>query len=135
MALNPYLIFDGNAREAALYYAQIFGLEEPQFMTYGSAHDEGIPVEATDLIMHTYLEIAGGKLMISDNFPGLPFTVGNNFTITYVSNDETAIRDAFEKMKADSVDVKMDLQETPWSKCYGSLTDRYNIEWQFSHEA
>lgn len=135
MALNPYLIFDGNAREAALYYAQVFGLDEPQLMTYGSVHAEHIPSEATDLIMHTYLEIAGGKLMISDNFPGTPYKEGNNFTLAYVSNDEAAIRDAFQKLKADSVSVKMDLQETPWSKCYGSVTDKYNIEWQFSHEA
>jgi hypothetical protein len=29
----------------------------------------------------------------------------------------------------------MELQETPWSKCYGSVVDKFNIEWQFSHEA
>lgn len=136
LALNPYLIFDGNAREAALYYAEVFGLPEPQLMTFGSIHGAGeLPPGSENLIMHTNLEIAGGKLMISDNFPGMPYQSGNNFTIAYVSNDEQAIRDAFQKLKADSVDVKMDLQEVPWSKCYGSLTDKFNIEWQFSHEA
>lgn len=134
MALNPYLIFDGKAREAALYYAQVFGLAEPQLMTYGSMHSEHLPPGAEDLIMHTYLEIAGNKLMISDNFPGAPFRQGNNFTLAYVGNDEAAIRDAFQKLKADGTSVKMELQETPWSKCYGSVNDKYNIEWQFSHE-
>jgi len=135
LALNPYLIFDGNAREAALYYAEVFGLPEPQLMTFGSVHSEHLPPGTENLIMHTNLDIAGGKLMISDNIPGTSFQQGTNFTIAYVSNDEKAIRDAFEKLKVDSVSVMMELQETPWSKCYGSLTDKFNIEWQFSHEA
>jgi PhnB protein len=134
MALNPYLIFNGNTREVVLYYVQVFGLEEPQLMTFGSMPSEHLPPGAENLIMHTFLEIAGTKLMFSDNFPGLPYQQGNNFTLAYVSNDEAAIRDAFQKL-SDGGTVKMELQETPWSKCYGSVTDKYNIEWQFSHEA
>lgn len=135
MALNPYLIFNGNAREAALYYAKVFGVKEPELMTYGSMHSEHLPPEAADLIMHTNLEIAGSKLMFSDNFPGEPFQQGNNFTLAYVGSDEAAIRDAFQKLKEDGGTVKMELQEVPWSKCYGSVVDKFNIEWQFSHEA
>lgn len=73
--------------------------------------------------------------MISDNYPGMPFHEGNNFTIAYVSSDEEAIRKAFAKLKEEASSVEMELQETPWSKCYGSLTDKFNIQWQFSHEA
>ncbi|MBU7592962.1 VOC family protein [Metabacillus halosaccharovorans] len=134
MAVNPYLIFDGNTREVVQYYAKVFELEEPQFMTFGSMHSEHLPPGTEDLIMHTYIEITGTKLMFSDNFPGTPYNVGNNITLAYVSGDESAIRDAFEKLKAEG-SVQMELQETPWSKCYGSLTDKYQIQWQFSHEA
>ncbi|MFK7691967.1 VOC family protein, partial [Paenibacillus sp. HJGM_3] len=28
--------------------------------------------------------------------------------------------------------VRMELQETFWSKCYGSLTDKFGTEWQFN---
>lgn len=135
MALNPYLIFNGNAREAALFYANVFETAEPQLMTFSSIHSsDELPPGAEELIMHTNLEIAGGKLMISDNFPGMPFQAGNNFTVAYVSNDEAAIKAAFEKLK-DGGTVRMELQETPWSKCYGSIIDKFNVEWQFSHEA
>lgn len=135
MALNPYLVFNGNTREVVLFYAKVFGLEEPQFLTYGSMHGAELPPGMGDLIMHTYLEIAGSKLMFSDHFPGTPYQQGNNFSLAYVSNDEAAIRDAFQKLKEDGGTVRMELQETPWSKCYGSVVDKYNIEWQFSHEA
>lgn len=134
MALHPYLIFNGNAREAALFYADVFGLDEPQILTFGSAHGDELPPGAADLVMHTFLEIAGSKLMFSDTYPGQPYQDGNNFTLAYVSGDEAAIRAAFEKLKVDG-EVEMELQETPWSKCYGQLTDKFNIKWQFSHEA
>mgnify|MGYP000874979640 CR=1 FL=1 len=134
MPLNPYLIFDGNTREVVQFYVKVFGLEEPQFLTYESMHSDDLPSGSQDLIMHTFLEIAGTKLMFSDNFPGMPYQQGNNFTIAYIDSDEAAIRDAFQKLK-EGGSVKMELQETPWSKSYGSLTDKYNIQWQFSHEA
>jgi PhnB protein len=28
----------------------------------------------------------------------------------------------------------MELQETFWSKAYGSLKDKFGVEWQFSHD-
>lgn len=134
MPLNPYLIFNGNAREATLFYANVFGLDEPQFLTYGSIHSEDMPPEAADRIMHTNLDIAGGKLMISDDYPGSSYQQGNNFTIAYISNDEAAIKSAFQKLLEGGT-VELELQETPWSKLYGSLEDKYGVKWQFSHEA
>ncbi len=135
MALHAYLIFDGNTREVAHYYAEVFGTDEPNIMTFGSVHaaDE-LPPGAENLVMHTQLVIAGSRLMFSDNFPGLPYHQGNNITLAYVSNDEAAIRDAFNKLSRDGK-IQMELSETPWSKCYGSLTDKFGIQWQFSHEA
>jgi PhnB protein len=133
MAIYPYLVFDGNTREVVNFYVDVFGLEEPQIMTFGSVHSDEIPSEAKDLVMHTYLDIAGGKIMFSDNFPGMEYQQGNNFTIAYISDDVEAMKDAFQKLK-EGGSVKMEIQEVPWSKAYGSLTDKFNIQWQFSHQ-
>jgi len=134
MPLNAYLIFDGNAREAVKFYAQVFGLEEPPMATFGPIDDPNLPPGAENLIMHTFLTIAGSQLMFSDNYPGMPYQKGNNITLAYVSKDEKAIRDAFGKLR-DGGTVRMELQETSWSKCYGSLTDKYGIIWQFNLES
>lgn len=72
--------------------------------------------------------------MISDEYPGNPFKQGNNFTIAYISNDEESIKNAYEKLK-EGGKVELELQQTPWSKLYGSLEDKYGVKWQFSHEA
>jgi len=133
--LNAYLNFDGNTREVALFYAEVFGLEEPVIQTFGSMPADPnypLPPEAQDRVMHTFLNIGGSMLMFSDTFPGMPFQQGtNNFSLALVLDDENAIRDAFHKLK-EGGSVIMELQEVPWSKVYGSLTDKFGITWQFS---
>lgn len=136
MAVDVYLNFNGNCREAAEFYAEVFKTEKPQIMTFGEAPqhpDFTLPEEAKDLVMHTRLNINGSNVMFSDTFPGSPFTLGNNISLAFVSKNEEEIRSTFEALKEGGT-VAMELQETFWSKCYGSLKDKFGIEWQFSHE-
>ncbi|NTW71307.1 MAG: glyoxalase/bleomycin resistance/extradiol dioxygenase family protein [Eubacteriaceae bacterium] len=137
MSVQVYLNFNGNCREAAEYYAEVFNTEKPQIMTFGEMPPDPnftLPEEAKELIMHTNLVISGSKVMFSDVFPGMPLTVGNNVSLTIVTTDMDEIKSWFSKLKEGGV-VGMELQETFWSKCYGSLTDKFGIIWQFSHES
>jgi len=136
MAIDVYLTFNGNCREAAEFYAEVFNTEKPEIMTFGESPqspDFVLPEEAKDLVLHTRLNINGSNIMFSDTFPGSPFIEGNNISLAFVSKDEEMVKSAFNALK-EGGKVSMDLQETFWSKCYGSLRDRFGIEWQFSHE-
>lgn len=136
MAVEVYLIFNGNCREAVTFYEDVFNTDKAEIMTFGDSPqnpDYPLPEEAKDLVMHTRLSVFGSRIMFSDTFPGSPFSVGNNVTLAIVSDDEEQMRKAFDKLK-DGGKVTMELQETFWSKCYGSLTDKFGVEWQFSHE-
>ncbi len=139
MAVQPYISFNGNCREAVEFYVQVFGTETPQIMTFGDMPPEpnfSLPEEAKTLIMHTSLNINGSTVMFSDVFSGMgmPFIAGNNISLTIVSKDIDEIKSSFSKLKEGGT-ISMDLQETFWSKCYGSLTDKYGIPWQFSHDS
>ncbi|MEX3622302.1 VOC family protein [Viridibacillus arvi] len=137
MAINVYLNFNGNCREAAEFYAEVFNTEKPEIMTFGDAPQNPeytLPEEAKDLVMHTRLNILGSNVMFSDVFPGSPFILGNNVSLAVVSDNEEQLKSAFEALKVGGK-VAMELQETFWSKCYGSLKDKFGIEWQFSYEA
>jgi len=137
VAVDVYLYFNGNCREAVEYYAQVFETEKPQIMAYGDNPpnpEYSLPEEAKNLVMHSRLNINGSNVMFSDVFPGSPFTVGNNISLAYVSKDIDQVKQLFNKLK-DGGSVKMELQETFWSKCYGNLTDKFGIEWQLSHES
>ncbi|MFJ7408566.1 MULTISPECIES: VOC family protein [unclassified Lysinibacillus] len=136
MAVEVYLIFNGNCREAVSFYEQVFNSDKAEIMTFGDSPSDPsypLPEEAKNLVMHTRLSILGSTVMFSDTFPGSPFTIGNNVTLAVVSDDEAQLKKAFEGLK-EGGKVTMELQETFWSKCYGSLTDKFGIEWQISHE-
>lgn len=137
MAVNVYLNFNGDCREAVEFYAHVFETETPEIMTFSEAPPNPqypLPEEAKNLVMHTRLNISGSNVMFSDTFPGSPFTQGNSISLAIVSKDIEEIKSVFAKIKAGGT-VTMDLQETFWSKCYGQVKDKFGIEWQLSHEA
>ncbi|MBE1555968.1 VOC family protein [Sporosarcina limicola] len=137
MAVDVYLNFNGNCREAVAFYAQVFETEQPQIMTFGETPpnpEYPLPEEAKNLVMHTRLNISGSNVMFSDVFPGMPFTLGNNISLAIVSKDLNEIKAAFNKLKEGGT-VVMDLQETFWSKCYGQLTDKFGIQWQLNYDS
>lgn len=137
MAVQAYINFNGNCREAVAFYTEVFKAEKQQIMTFGEAHPSDefpLPEEAKNLVMHTYLNICGSKVMFSDSFPGMPYTVGNNINLAVVIKDIEEIKAIFNGLKEGGT-IGMELQETFWSKCYGTVTDKYGIVWQVSHEA
>ena len=136
MPLNPYLNFEGNTREVVTFYAQVFGLEVPYMMTFGempASPDAPLPPGTENLVIHTHLNIAGSTLMFSDVLPGMPYRQGNNISLCLVTKDKEAVKDAYHKLKEGGT-VVMELQETPWSSCYGQVTDQYGMDWQFSYD-
>ncbi|MDR3586731.1 MAG: VOC family protein [Desulfosporosinus sp.] len=135
MTIESFINFNGNCREAVEFYAQVFGAEKQRIMTFGDAPPDPkftLPEEAKNLIMQTQLNINGSNIMFSDVFPGMPLVVGNNINLTILSKDIDEIKSLFNKLRVDGT-IGMDLQETFWSKCYGSLIDKFGIPWQFNH--
>lgn len=136
MSVNPYINFNGNCREAVEFYSEVFGAEGQQIMTFGempTGPDFILPEEAENLVLHTWLKIYGSKVMFSDIFPGMPYAAGNNVTLAVVIDNMDEIKSIFSKLK-EGGSVDMELQETFWSKCYGAVTDKFGIAWQFNYE-
>ena len=136
MAINAYINFNGNCREAVEFYVEVFGTEKPIIMTYGDTPpnpEYPLSEEVKKLIMHTRLNITGSIVMFSDTFPGSPYISGNNISLSITTKNIDEIKSIFNKLK-EAGTVGMELQETFWSKCYGSLTDKFGIEWQVSYD-
>lgn len=138
--LFPYLNFDGDGQEAAHFYTDVLGGELVGIMTYGEAQEadtEGMPQEAKDMVMNAQINLKNGDtLMISDVPPGMGmpmFQKGNNMSVTVLFDDIEEARTSFNKL-SEGGKIGMELQKTFWSPLYGSLTDRFGIEWQVSVE-
>ena len=137
MAIEAYIYFNGNCREAVEFYAQVFRTDKPQIMTYGDAPPNpefALSEEAKNLVLHSQLNISDSNIMFSDVYPSMPFVIGNNISLTIVSADIDEIKSSFNKLK-EGGRVEMDLQKTFWSKLYGNLIDKYGINWQFSYRS
>jgi PhnB protein len=123
--LNPYISFNGNAREAMEFYQSVFG-GELVMNTFG---DFGTPDPAiADKIMHGMLETgAGYTLMGSDTPPGMDFNPGNTSTIS-LSGDDAELRTYFERL-AEGGTVTMPLEKQVWGDEFGQLVDRFGVPW------
>ncbi len=134
MALSIYLNFQGNTEEVLQAYAKIFKLPEPKITRFKDLKPMPgmtMPEELLNQVAHSELEICGDVVMFSDVFPGMPLIAGNNISILVGISDEAEIRRLFEAL-SEGGKVEMPLMETEWSPCYGSLTDKFGIGWQFN---
>ena len=122
--LNPYIQFDGSAREAMEFYRTVFG-GELTVSTFGEFGMEGADAEG---VMHAQLETPSGyTLMAADTPPGMEVQRGSAVTIS-LSGDEPGLRRYFEQL-ADGGQVTMPLEKQVWGDEFGECTDRFGVAW------
>ena len=123
--LNPYLNFDGTAREAMEFYQSVFG-GDLNVMTFGDMGDDG---ELKDKVMHSQLTTPQGfTLMASDPAPGQEVTVGNNFGVSLSGEDKADLKSWWDALSADGT-VTVPLETQMWGDAFGMCVDRHGITW------
>lgn len=129
--LNPYLSFDGDAREAMTHYRDVLGGE----LTLTTFGEFGMTDAPADLIMHSQLEAPGGLvLMGADTPPGMQVRPGSTVTLILNGDDESVLRGFWEGLSAQgTVDVALEPQM--WGDIYGQCTDRFGVTWQVNISA
>ena len=135
MALEVYLYFDGNAREAVEFYSEVFDAPLNEISTYADMptdSDMPIPDNAGDLVMNTYLMIHGTSVMFSDVYQEMgmnSLSVGNNVALVISDPSEDVIRNLFDQLK-EGGSVMSELEKTFWSPLYGRLCDKFGVCWE-----
>jgi PhnB protein len=123
--LNPYLNFDGTARQAMEFYEQVFG-GTLRVNTFGEYGQEG---DLADKIMHSQLETPSGyTLMASDLPPGMEHNPGTNITISLSGDDDDELRNYWDKLSSGG-NVTMPLEKQMWGDEFGSCVDKFGISW------
>jgi PhnB protein len=123
--LNPYLNFNGNARQAFEFYASIFG-GSPAFTTFADLGAADSPDASK--IMHGMLETdAGYTLMGADTPAGMSFEPIAGSTVS-ISGDDSTLRDYFDQL-ANGGSVTMPLAKQAWGDEFGMCVDKFGVPW------
>ena len=137
--VTTYLNFARSTEEAFLFYKSVFKTE---FVTPLMRFNSGppcpgqppLPEADARLVMHVALPTIGGHvLMGSDAPPSMGFTVniGNN-TYINLEPDTRAETDRLFAALGQGGEVSMPLQEMFWGSYWGTLTDRFGVQWMFN---
>lgn len=124
--LNPYINFDGNARQALEFYKDVFG-GELNLSTFGQF--PGADPAIAEKIMHGQLETPSGyTLMASDVPPDMEINSGNNFTVSLSGDDADELRGYWERL-AEGGTVAMPLEKQMWGDEFGQCVDKFGVQW------
>ncbi|MGO4299410.1 VOC family protein [Leifsonia sp. RAF41] len=124
----PYLNFRGDAREAMLFYREVFGGE----LTLNTAEDLGLAIgdHRGSQVMHAQLITSDGMVLsggdIHADDPDEP-DVGNVCTIM-VSGEQDPVERIW-RMLSSGGRIDVPWGQAPWGDLFGSCVDRFGIPW------
>lgn len=130
--IAPYLYFDGNCEEAIGFYIAALGGEINQIMKVSDGPKEYHAPEHMNKIMHAVITLGNAQVLASDSM-GQDCSNGTNTFLSMNFESPEEIRDAWNKLK-EGAQISMDLQDTFWGAIFGTLTDKYGINWMFNHD-
>jgi PhnB protein len=128
---DVYMFFNGNCRQAMEFYQGIFG-GELSMQTYKEAadvSDMGDP-EMGDQIIHALLNGGKVRLMASDSKVKGAKDSGK-IAVTLSGPKADGLEEIFNLLSQDGK-VDQPLAKAFWGDTFGSLTDKYGIEWMVS---
>ena len=138
-SVSTYLNFARNTEQAFLFYKSIFGgdfIGGIQRMGSVPTQPGQPPLSEDDknLVMHVALPILGGHVLMGTDAPesmGFKLNAGNNVFIS-LSPDTRAEADKLFKALGEGGNIGMPLTDMFWGAYFGSLTDKFGIQWMFN---
>ncbi len=122
---NPYINFNGHAREAMTFYAEALG-GEVSIMTFGDYHMQDLPADG---VMHAQITVNGKIILMgSDGMDSDGTYTGFKVSLSGGQDDADTLRDYFDKLSAGG-EVTMPLKKEMWGDELGILKDKFGIEW------
>lgn len=126
--LNPYIAFNGNAREAMEFYQTVFG-GELDISPWGDMPDmPGNSPEMHDKVMHSQLEVSESITLMAADMPEATGPQGSPITVSLAGDDEAQLREWWEKLSA-SGEVSMPFEKAPWGDTFGQCVDKFGVDW------
>jgi PhnB protein len=124
--LNPYLNFNGNARQALEFYSSVFGgnLSLNTFAQFGAGDSRD-----AERIMHGMLETSAGyTIMAADVTSDMDYQPMAGFSVSLSGDDADALRGYWEKLSASGT-AMMPMEKQVWGDEFGMCVDKFGVSW------
>lgn len=129
--IDSYLTFNGNCREAMIFYKNCFGGELFFQTVGGSPQSEKMPKQIKDCILHASLTSGNMVLMASDMVSEDGLQKGNNVSLSLSCSSLAELEDYFARLSEDGK-VTHPLEDSFWGGIFGGLTDKFGNHWILS---
>ncbi|WP_162958110.1 VOC family protein [Nocardia yunnanensis] len=134
-ALNPYLLFNGNAADAVGFYESVFGVEAiiTRFSDMGGT-PEDMPEEVRNRVANAQLPLSATNiLMVSDTPPGNEIDNSKpGFTVQIEADSAEEAERLFTDLAKDGA-VDMPFGKVEWAEAFGMLTDKFGTPWMVNY--
>jgi len=113
--LNPYLNFNGNARQALEFYTGVFGgnLTLSTFADFGAAAAGSADAD---------------RLMAADVTSEMPYEPPAGFSVSLSGDDGDALHEYWAKLSVGGT-VTMAMAKQVWGDEFGMLVDQFGVSW------
>ena len=124
--LNPYLNFNGTARQALQFYQSVFG-GELNLNTFADLGAKDSP--DADRIMHGQLETdAGYTIMAADVTSDMEYHPMAGCSVSLSGDDADVLRGYWDKLSASGT-ATMPMQKQSWGDEFGMCVDGFGVPW------
>jgi PhnB protein len=138
MKIHPYLNFGNRTEEAVRFYEKALGGKLTEIHRFGSMPQQDgfeLTPEQKNLVMHVGLELPDGQMiMASDTIAGMgPRRIeGNNISISVHPRSRSEADRIFNALSQGGT-ITMPIADQFWGDYFGSLTDRFGINWMVNY--
>ncbi len=133
--VSTYLNFPGNTEQAFHFYRSVFGTEFAgpiaRFSDAPAHPDHPLSEADKQRVLHIELPILGGHMLMGTDAVesmGMQVTTGNNVHLNLEPDTREEAKRLFDAL-ADGGTISMPLQDMFWGAYFGSLVDRYGVNW------
>jgi PhnB protein len=127
--LKPYIFFYGRSEEALEFYKKIFGGTYEAMRIAGSPMESQMPPEFRDKIMHASFTSPGVAFFASDGMDQKNVSPEDCNISLALNATDSATGDRIFTALSEGGKVTQPLQDAFWGGRFGSVEDRFGIEW------
>jgi PhnB protein len=127
--LNPYLTFNGNARQAMEFYASVFG-GKLAINTWGEFRGPDSP--DADRVGHAVLESeAGYTIMAGDVTSDMEYQPIAGTSVSISGDDADILRSYWHRLSADGT-ITTPMEKQAWGDEFGMCVDQFGVPWMIN---